>query len=300
MARPVRHLRAHPRHHSGRHRRARRSGPGRPAGAVRLRRRAGQQGRHTPGHRRPHVRQKDGDREGHRARAIPWSPTASCASSRARRCNSSIRRNSTRGNHEPVANFHRAPRDDGAHLVCHSSVRRHRLPRAAGGCAAQRGLPHHTGGRRPARRQPRNHGVHGRHAAGARVLHHRRHTVDELHQLAGQHLDHRAVHAGPQDRRRRAGHTGRHLARRRTPPAQHAAAAFLQQGQPGRTARLLPGSRFLHAAHVHGERVCRHAARAAHLHGQRRFPRAGVRRAEVRRARAGGPRQARRPQHRHR
>jgi hypothetical protein len=64
---------------------------------------------------------------------------------------------------------------------------------------------------RPARRQSRDHGVHRGHAAGARVLHHRRHTVDELHQLAGQHVDHRAVHARPQDRRRRAGHTGRHL-----------------------------------------------------------------------------------------
>ena len=74
---------------------------------------------------------------------------------------------------------------------------------------------------------PGNHGLHRRHAARARVLHHRRHTVDELHQLARQHLDHRAVHARPQDRRRRAGYSGRHLARRRTPAAQHAAPAFL-------------------------------------------------------------------------
>ena len=57
----------------------------------------------------------------------------------------------------------------------HPAVRRHRLPRAAGGRAAQRGLPHHPGERRAARRQPGNHGVHRGHPARARVLHHRRH-----------------------------------------------------------------------------------------------------------------------------
>ena len=55
-----------------------------------------------------------------------------------------------------------------------------------------------------------------------------------------------------------------------------------------------------HAAHVHRQRVRRHPAGAAHLHGQRRFARAGLRRAEIRRARAGGPRQAGRARHRHR
>ena len=47
-----------------------------------------------------------------------------------------------------------------------------------------------------------------------------------------------------------------------------------------------------HPAAVHRERVCRHPAGAAHLDGQRRVARAGVRRAEVRRAGAGGSRQA--------
>ena len=63
------------------------------------------------------------------------------------------------------------------------------------------------------------------------------------HQLAGQHLDHRAVRARPQHRRRRAGHPGRHLEGRRTPAAQHAAAAVLPEGEPGRAAGLLPGAR---------------------------------------------------------
>ena len=52
--------------------------------------------------------------------------------------------------------------------------------------------------------------------------------------------------------------------------------------------------------HVHRRRIRRYPAGAAHLHGQRRLARAGLRRAEVRRARAGGPRQAGRARHRHR
>ena len=71
---------------------------------------------------------------------------------------------------------------------------------------------------RRAGRESGDDGVVGGDAARARVLDHRRHRVDELGQLAGQHADHGAVHARPQDRRRGAGHPGGDLARRRRLP----------------------------------------------------------------------------------
>ena len=193
----------------------------------------------------PGVRQEDGHREGHRARRYCGHRRPAAPLSRARRCKL-VDAGETRSGE--VMNLSRIfierPVMTALVSLRHSAVRRHRLSRAAGGGAAERGLPDHPGERRRARRQSGDHGVLRGHAAGARVLHHRRHPVDELHQLAGQHVDHRAVHAGPQDRRRRAGHSGRHRARRRTPAAEHAAAAFLSKGQSGRAARLLPGARF--------------------------------------------------------
>ena len=53
-------------------------------------------------------------------------------------------------------------------------------------------------------------------------------------------------------------------------------------------------------ADVDGERVCRHDAGAAHLDGERRVARDDLRRAEVRRPRAGGSRSACGAQYRHR
>ena len=46
-------------------------------------------------------------------------------------------------------------------------------------------------------RQPRNHGVHRRHAAGASVLHHRGNLLDEFDEYARRHRHHGAVHIGP-------------------------------------------------------------------------------------------------------
>ena len=77
--------------------------------------------------------------------------------------------------------------------------------------------------------------------------------------------------------------------------AGHADAALLPQGEPRRFAhhRLLLTSPTMRLSR--SGRVRRDHDGAAHLHGRRRGPGAGLRRAEVRRARAGGPQQAGRP-----
>ena len=135
----------------------------------------------------------------------------------------------------------------------------------------------------------------------ASFSHHRRNQADEFVQLAGRHEQSTVqFDLSRKIDESRAGHSGSHLARGRTPAAQHAAAAFLSKGEPRRAAHLLPRAQFGHGAAVHHRRVRRDAHRAAALHGLRRFARAGVRRAEVRRARAGGPRPARRAPDRHR
>ena len=58
------------------------------------------------------------------------------------------------------------------------------LHAAAGGAAAAGGLPHHQRQRRPARRQPRDHGLGGGHAARAALRPHRRPHRDHLDELA--------------------------------------------------------------------------------------------------------------------
>ena len=77
-----------------------------------------------------------------------------------------------------------------------------------------RRLSHHLGQREPARREPGDHGVRGRHAAREAVLDHRRPRRDDLDEQPGLDLDHAAVHARPQHRRGRAGRPGRDRARR--------------------------------------------------------------------------------------
>ncbi len=106
--------------------------------------------------------------------------------------------------------------------------------------------------------------------------------------------------AEPQYRRRRAGRPGGHRQGRRAAAAQHAAPAFVSEGESGRAADSVSGADFRHAAALHGGRIRRDAAGAAHLHGQRRLAGAGVRRAEIRGARAGGSGRTGRARHRHR
>ena len=61
----------------------------------------------------------------------------------------------------------------------------------------------------------------------------------------------------PQYRRRRAGYSSRHRARPGAAAHQHAAPAFLPEGQSGRTAGALPGARFRNPAALHGHRLRR-------------------------------------------
>ena len=68
-----------------------------------------------------------------------------------------------------------------------------------------------------------------------------------------------------------------------------AAAAFLSEGQSGRTGVFLSRAQLLNRALLHDRRIRRNADRAATLDGEWRLASAGVRRAEVRRSRAGGP-----------
>ena len=180
------------------------------------------------GHGRPGVRQKDGNREGHRARR--YGGHRRTTSPLSRRGGTTRRSGETRRGE--IMNLSRIfiERPVMTALISFAillfgAVAFRALPVAA---LPSVDYPTIQVSRRVARRQPGNHGLHRGHAAGARVLYDCRHTIDELHQLPGEHVDHRAVHAGPQDRRRGAGHTGRHLPRRRTPAAEHAAAALLQ------------------------------------------------------------------------
>ena len=81
----------------------------------------------------------------------------------------------------PPALFHPPARHDHAGHGGHPALRHHGLPATAGERPAQRRFPHHSGQRRPARRQPRNHGLGRGHAAGETVLDHRRPRLDGLH-----------------------------------------------------------------------------------------------------------------------
>ena len=119
--------------------------------------------------------------------------------------------------------------------------------------------------------------VVGGHAARARILHHRRRAEHELHEFAGQHADHRAVHAGPQYRCGRAGYPGGHRQGRQgmLPPNMPRPPSY-QKANPAEQPVLLPGAHLRHAAALHGRRIRRDPAGAAHLDGERRFARAGV------------------------
>ena len=163
-------------------------------------------------------------------------------------------------------------------------VRHHRLSRAAGERPADHRLPDDPGERQPAGRQPRHDGGGRRDAAREAVLDDSRRQPDHLDEQHGQHVDHAAVRARSQHRRRRAGRADRDLALDAPAAAGHARAAVVQQGQSRRPADLLPGDELADAAALAGRRVRGDDARAAHLDGGRRGAGQRVRRAEVRRA----------------
>ncbi len=92
------------------------------------------------------------------------------------------------------------------------------------------------------------------------------------HQLAGRHVDHRPVHARPQDRRRRAGHPGGHLA---TPagacrPACRGRRPTRRSTRPNSRSSTWRSTSDTLPLYTVNEYADTHAG-AAHLDGQRRF-----------------------------
>ncbi len=123
------------------------------------------------------------------------------------------------------------------------------FPRAAGGRAAQRGLPHHSGERRPCpaparrpwrRRWPRRSSASFPPSPAFQPM-------SSVNSQGSTSITVQFT-LEPQDRRRGAGHPGGHRARRRAAAHQHAAPAFLPEGESGGAADHLPGARFRHAA----------------------------------------------------
>ncbi len=108
-------------------------------------------------------------------------------------------------------------------------------------------------------------------------------TPADLDQRPRHHLDHRAVRAQPQHRRRRAGHPGGDQRRRRPAAEEPAEPADLPQGQPGRLADHGHRDQFRRLSADRRRRLRRHHPGAAALADRRR--RAGR---DQRRAEAGG------------
>src|SRR5205823_1466774 len=128
----------------------------------------------------------------------------------------------------------------------------------------------------------------------------RRPLLDELGQHARRLADHAPVRPLALDRRGLAGRPVGDHGRGAAPPPEHADPARLPEGEPGGPADPLPRAHLADAPALDARRVRRDAHGAAHLDGERRRAGAGVRRAEVRRARAPRPRRARQPGNRHR
>ena len=92
-------------------------------------------------------------------------------------------------------------------------------------------------------------------------------TSDQRHRG---HADHAPVQPEPQHRRRRAGRAGGDQRRPAAAAAEHARAALVPEGQPGRPADPVPRAHLADAAALDARRVRRDAHGAAHLDGQRR------------------------------
>ena len=89
--------------------------------------------------------------------------------------------------------------------VGHPAGRHGDFSDVAGRAAPAGGLSDHSGVGQSARREPRDHGVRGCHAARISVRGHTRRFAAHLLERARRHPDHRAVRPGAQHRRRGAG-----------------------------------------------------------------------------------------------
>ena len=176
------------------------------------------------------------------------------------------------------------------------------LPAAAGRDLPNVDFPTIQVTAQPARREPGDDGLGGGHAAREAVLDHRRHRLDDLDR-ARSGIDARsrcssrstATSTPPRRTCRRRSPRPRASCRRDmpTPPS-------YQKVNPADSADPLPRAHLDDAAALDGRRVRRDAARAAHLDDQRRGAGAGLRLAEVRRARPARSERAGRARHRHR
>ena len=163
------------------------------------------------------------------------------------------------------------------------------LPHAAGERSAERGLPDHQRGGAAARRESRDHGFGRGDAARAPVLDHRRSRQDDVVERAGRSPTSRC--SSPS---RRASTRPRRMC---SPPSRRPRACCrpdmptppsYQKVNPADQPILYMSLNSPTLAAVDGGRVRRHDGGAAHFDRQRRGAGAGIRLAEVRRARAVG------------
>ena len=182
------------------------------------------------------------------------------------------RRGAARGRraHEHLAPVHHAPGGDRPADGRVDAVGPARLSPAAGVGAAAGGLPDHPDPHVLPGRQPRGHDQRGHGAAGAPVRADAGARPDVVHQLGWRVGDHAAVQPRQAHRGGRAGSAGRHQ-RGQQPAAQRpAAAAGLQQGQPGRHARADAGGDVQDRAAAPGARPGGHARGAEAVAASRR------------------------------
>ncbi|MGX1284587.1 hypothetical protein AB7M50_003712 [Bradyrhizobium elkanii] len=172
-------------------------------------------------------------------------------------------------------------------------VRRNgRLSAVAGRTAAASRLSDHPDLRKLAWRQPGNHGVLRRAAAGAAIRADSGHRSNDLDELARLDRGHHSVRSEPQHRRSRQRCSGGDQCRRRSVAQVPADAPDLPQGQPGGLAHPHIVGDLRHPAADQGERCGRRPARAADQPDFGRRPGIHRRTAEARDPRAGRSRQA--------
>ena len=173
----------------------------------------------------------------------------------------------------------------GAHLG-----RPDRVLQSAGGTSAACGFSDHQCAGRVARRQPRDHGQLGGHAARTSLRPHCRPDRDDLGQLARRHQHHHAVRSEPRHHGRRARRASGHERRRRRAATQPAQPSHVPQGQSRRRAHADCRAVLGHAAAGAGLRHGQHDPGAESLAGAGRGSGLRGRWTTTRRARAGRPR----------
>ena len=257
----------------------------------------GRRGQRAAGQGRAHGRRRCGHRDPAWRAARPWSPTASCCCRTAPRLHP--RRRPTRPGPDMNLSETCIRRPVMTTLITASlivfGIFGYRLLSVA---ALPRGrLPDHRGHRDAAGREPGDHGGLGRVADRAAVLDHRRHLVDDLDVDARPDPHHHPVRPQPQHRRRGARRADRAYGRAAPAAGRDDDAAVVPQGQ----SRRLPGPvhqpDLADAAAVDGRRIRPDRPGAADLAAAGRRPGAGLRLAEIRRARPGRSGGGRRAQH---